>query len=71
MKWVFQTKEDFNKIFSELVKNELMRFDTRADKLHTVNIEKTQLTVFTVAFCSAHAEKSLIKFKIPITDQCS
>lgn len=48
-----------------------MRFDTRSDKIYSANIEKTQLTVFFVAFCSAHAEKSLIKFKIPITDQCS
>ena len=53
MKQIFQTKNDLN---------ELWRFNTGSDNIYSANVDQIPLTVFTLAFCFAHARYNLIKF---------
>ena len=53
MKQIFQTKNDLN---------ELWRFNTGTGNIYTANVDQIPLTVFTLAFCFAHARYNLIKF---------
>ena len=53
MKQIFQTKNDLN---------ELWRFNTGTGNIYTANVDQIPLTVFTLAFCFAHARYNSIKF---------
>ena len=64
MKKIFQTKKDFKITCSKLITNELGRFKTGLDNIETTNIKQISLVAFAIAFCFAHAEHALIKFKL-------
>ena len=47
-----------------MVINELVRCLARADNIYFAINEQAPLTVFTAAFCFAHAKHNLIKLKL-------